>query len=281
MHKQANRQEFGVVMTQRGRHRAPGRHARPKSRRVSLTTSAVATAAVLLTGGITAAANSNEQPLPYVDVAALAIDSTVTYDIRDHVVSSVVVTEEEDLAFTNAVTEDATIAIGTEITKRKGEVGKVEVAYQVKLVDDKEVTRSEVSRTVITEPVQEQIIRGTGDPKSFAIAIKVAEQKTGSRSGNKEYAKLWINQENGWGENQFACLETLWFRESNWNHKATNPTSGAYGIPQSLPGNKMATFGDDWRTNPATQIKWGADYIEERYGTPCQALNFFYNKNWY
>lgn len=268
-------------MTQRGRHRAPGRHARPKSRRISLTTSTVAAAAVLLTGGITAAASSDEQPLPYVDVVALAIDSMVTYDIRNHVISSAVITEEQDLEFTNTIIEDATIAIGTEFTKRKGKVGKVEVAYQVKRLDDKEVTRTEITRTVITEPVQAEIIRGTGDPKSFAIAIKAAAQETGTRAGNKEYAKLWINQENGWGENQFSCLETLWFRESNWNHKATNPTSGAYGIPQSLPGKKMATFGDDWRTNPTTQIKWGADYIAERYGTPCQALDFFYNKNWY
>jgi hypothetical protein len=281
MHKQANQREFGVVMTQLGRHRAPGRHARPKTRHVSLTTSAVTAAAVLLTGGITAAANSDEQAPPYIDAAALAIESTSTYDIKNFVVSTQVITEEEELAFTSSVIDDATIAIGTEITKREGEVGKVEVAFQVKLVDGKEVSRSEISRTVVTEPVQAQIIRGTGDPKSFAIAIKAAEQETGSRSGNKEYAKLWINQKNGWGENQFACLETLWFRESNWNHKATNPTSGAYGIPQSLPGNKMATFGDDWKTNPATQIKWGADYIEERYGTPCQALDFFYNKNWY
>ena len=98
---------------------------------------------------------------------------------------------------------------------------------------------------------------------------------------NKEYAKLWINQKYGWGDKQFACLETLWFKESNWNHKATNSSSGAYGIPQSLPGRKMATFGDDWKTNPATQIKWGANYIEDRYDTPCGALDFFHVRNWY
>lgn len=268
-------------MTQLGRHRAPGRHARPKSRHISLTTSAVAAAAVLLTGGITAAANSDEQAPPYIDVAALAIDSTVTYDIGNHVISSEVITAEEELAFASTIIQDATIAIGRQITKQEGEVGEVEVTYQVKLVDGNEVSRTEVSRTVITQPVQAELIRGTGDPKSFAVAIKTAEQETGTRSGNKEYAKLWINQENAWGEKQFACLETLWFRESNWNHKATNSTSGAYGIPQSLPGQKMATFGDDWRTNPATQIKWGAQYIEKRYGTPCEALDFFYNKNWY
>lgn len=268
-------------MTQLGRHCAPGRHARPKSRHVSLTTSVVAVAAVLLTGGITAAANSDEQALPYIDVAALAIDATSTYDIRNYVVSTEVITVKEELAFASTIIEDATIAIGTEITKQEGEPGEDEVTYQAKLVDGNEVSRSEVSRTVITEPVQAELIRGTGDPKSLAVAIKTAEQETGTKSGNKTYAKLWINQENGWGENQFACLETLWFRESNWNHKATNPTSGAYGIPQSLPGNKMASFGDDWRTNPATQIKWGAQYIEKRYGTPCEALDFFYNKNWY
>jgi len=268
-------------MTQLGRHRAPGRHARPKSRHISLTTSAVAAAAVLLTGGITAAANSEEQESAYIDVVALAIDGTFTYDIRNHVISSDVVTENEELAFASTIIEDASIAIGTQVDIKVGKPGKAEVTYQVKLLDGNEVTRTEISRTVITEPVEAEFIQGTGDPTSIAVALKTAERETGTRSGNKEYAKLWINQENAWGENQFACLETLWFRESNWNHKATNPTSGAYGIPQSLPGRKMASAGDDWRTNPATQIKWGTDYIEDRYGTPCEALDFFYDKNWY
>ena len=267
-------------MTQLGRHRAPGR-ARPKSRHISLATSAVAATAVLLTGGLTAAANSEGQAPTFIDVSALAIDETVTYEIRNHVISSEVVTANEELPFASTIVEDPSIAIGKQIDIQVGEVGEVKVTYQVKLVDGNEVTRSEISRNVITEPVQAQVIQGTGDPTSIAVALKTAEQETGTRSGNKEYAKLWINQENGWGDNQFVCLETLWFRESNWNHKATNPTSGAYGIPQSLPGQKMATAGADWRTNPATQIKWGTEYIEDRYGTPCEALDFFYDKNWY
>ncbi len=268
-------------MTQRGRHRAPGRHARPKSRHISLTTSAIVAAAVLLTGGITAAANSSEQAPPYIDVAALVIDSTMTYNIRNHVLSSSVIVAKEELEFASTVIADASIATGSEIIKQAGKVGEIEVTYQIKLVDGNEVSRSEIGRTVITEPTQAEIVRGTGDPSNIAIALATATKGTGTRSGNKKFAKLWISQENGWGKNQFACLETLWFRESNWNHKATNPTSGAYGIPQSLPGKKMATFGADWKTNPATQIKWGAQYIEKRYGTPCEALDFFYDKNWY
>ena len=267
-------------MTERGRHRAPGRHARPKNHNVPFTSAIVAGAAVLLAGGITAA-NSTEQAPPYIDVAALVIESTVSYDPKQHTISNSVVTEDEEIEFSSSVTEDATIAAGTDIVKQAGEKGLAEVVYQVKLVDGNEVSRTEIGRTVTSEPTEEVVIRGTGDPSNIAVAIATAEGKTGTKSGNKEYAKLFINQEYGWGEKQFACLETLWFRESNWNHKATNPTSGAYGIPQSLPGRKMATFGDDWRTNPVTQMKWGANYIEKRYDTPCDALDFFFDRNWY
>ncbi|WP_230687157.1 aggregation-promoting factor C-terminal-like domain-containing protein [Catellatospora vulcania] len=80
---------------------------------------------------------------------------------------------------------------------------------------------------------------------------------------------------------QMACLNKLWTRESGWNHKAENKSSGAYGIPQSLPGTKMATFGADWRTNPATQIKWGLDYIKKRYSTPCKAWQHSEDAGWY
>lgn len=74
-----------------------------------------------------------------------------------------------------------------------------------------------------------------------------------------------------WEGDEWECLDQLWLHESGWNHHADNPTSDAYGIPQALPGNKMATEGSDWATNPETQIKWGLNYISGRYGTPCNA----------
>ena len=73
---------------------------------------------------------------------------------------------------------------------------------------------------------------------------------------------------------QWGCLLNIWNRESGWNYQAENPYSGAYGIPQALPGSKMATAGADWQTNPATQIRWGLGYIQSIYGTPCGAWNF-------
>ena len=99
-----------------------------------------------------------------------------------------------------------------------------------------------------------------GDPKAIAAEMVAAR---------------------GWGSDQFSCLDTLWERESNWNPTAQNPSSGAYGIPQSLPGSKMASVGSDWRTNPATQITWGLNYISGRYGTPCGALAHSNSVGWY
>ena len=72
---------------------------------------------------------------------------------------------------------------------------------------------------------------------------------------------------------EYSCLVSLWNAESSWRWDAYNP-SGAYGIPQALPGSKMASAGSDWATNPATQIKWGLGYITQIYGTPCGAWNF-------
>ena len=79
---------------------------------------------------------------------------------------------------------------------------------------------------------------------------------------------------------QFGCLDNIWTRESGWRWNAAN-ASGAYGIPQALPGSKMATAGADWQTSPATQIKWGLGYIQSKYGTPCSAWSFWQANGWY
>ena len=84
----------------------------------------------------------------------------------------------------------------------------------------------------------------------------------------------------GWGDDQFACLVSLWNRESGWRVNAAN-SSGAYGIPQALPGSKMASAGADWETNPATQIAWGLGYISGRYSNPCGAWAHSESSGWY
>jgi len=85
----------------------------------------------------------------------------------------------------------------------------------------------------------------------------------------------------GWSGKEFDCLVSLWNRESHWNVNSHNTSSGAHGIPQALPGSKMASAGADWRTNPRTQIIWGLGYIQNRYGTPCGAWAHSEEYNWY
>ncbi|WP_308364003.1 MULTISPECIES: transglycosylase SLT domain-containing protein [unclassified Streptomyces] len=80
---------------------------------------------------------------------------------------------------------------------------------------------------------------------------------------------------------QFQCFSNIINQESTWNYKAVNSSSGAYGLVQALPGSKMASAGSDWRTNPATQIKWGLGYMNDRYGSPCGAWNFHQANGWY
>ncbi|MCG5444643.1 lytic transglycosylase domain-containing protein [Micromonospora sp. NIE79] len=99
-------------------------------------------------------------------------------------------------------------------------------------------------------------------------------------SGNRKVGcALMIDK--GFGIAEFPCLEKLWTKESGWNHKAANSSSGAYGIPQSLPGSKMGSVASDWRTNPATQIIWGLGYIKGRYKSPCGAWTYFQNNGHY
>lgn len=90
-----------------------------------------------------------------------------------------------------------------------------------------------------------------------------------------------LMRRHGWGDGQFACLDSLWAKESGWDRSARNPTSGAYGIPQALPGSKMASVGADWRTNPVTQIRWGLQYIDASYGSPCAAWGHSRSSGWY
>lgn len=100
------------------------------------------------------------------------------------------------------------------------------------------------------------------------ISLKIhAQTPQGAREVGEE-----LSRRRGWGYVQFLCLDWLWGgHESGWDRTAHNPFSGAHGIPQALPGKKMASHGTDWRTNGYTQITWGLDYIAERYGTPCGA----------
>lgn len=117
-------------------------------------------------------------------------------------------------------------------------------------------------------------------PSGGAPAVGPVPDSCAEYGGNRATGCALL-LDTGFDMDQMPCLENLWTRESNWDETAENPSSGAYGIPQALPGSKMSSHGDDWRHNPVTQIRWGLSYIDDRYGTPCGAWGFWQANHWY
>jgi hypothetical protein len=124
-----------------------------------------------------------------------------------------------------------------------------------------------------------------------AAAAPTGQQTSGSTgssggsspqpSGSPQHIAMGMLGSFGWSSSQFGCLDSLWNAESGWNVYASNPSSGAYGIPQALPGSKMASAGPDWQSNAATQIRWGLGYIKGLYGSPCGAWAHEEADGWY
>ena len=121
------------------------------------------------------------------------------------------------------------------------------------------------------------------DASAMALLSIASRQIEEARQpeGAKAFARDLALNTYQWSDDQFECLNKIWTKESHWNYKARNKTSGAHGIAQALPATKMESVGTDWRTNPVTQITWGLSYIEKRYETPCRALVKFKRSNWY
>ena len=117
----------------------------------------------------------------------------------------------------------------------------------------------------------------------IALVTSISRQVEQARTplGARKVAKNILLNEYGFNENEYNCLNSLWTKESNWNYKARNRSSGAHGIPQALPAIKMNVIATDWRTNPVTQIRWGLRYISIRYETPCKAWAKLKRSNYY
>jgi hypothetical protein len=132
----------------------------------------------------------------------------------------------------------------------------VQHAYQVRLTGTRDAIaqRQAARKAIATAPV------ASGSPQ------QIAQKMLGSF---------------GWSSSQFACLDPLWEHESGWSVTADNPGSGAYGIPQALPGSRMASAGPDWQADAATQIRWGLEYIKGSYGSPCGAWAHEQATGWY
>lgn len=157
----------------------------------------------------------------------------------------------------------------------------VDRSVRASLVDRATRVGSELSRSAVRPPtVAAQRATKTGALPSSRQALVRGVTKTVPPPTPRAIAASMLSRY-GWGSDQFSCLDQLWVSESDWNPRAVNWSSGAYGIPQALPPEKMASAGADWRNNPATQIEWGLEYIRLSYATPCGAWAFKLSNSWY
>ncbi len=128
-------------------------------------------------------------------------------------------------------------------------------------------------------------VTATATPTSASSPVPAQQAGPGATvtaaSGSPQQIALAMLASYGWSSSQFTCLDALWQEESGWNVYASNPGSGAYGIPQALPGSKMASAGPDWQSDAATQIRWGLSYIQATYGSPCAAWAHEEATGWY
>ncbi|WP_418969154.1 G5 domain-containing protein [Alloscardovia omnicolens] len=227
---------------------------------------------VLAAGNITL--EDTDSITPSLDTAVK--ESTVIKITR---ADSTIETVEQSLPFNTVEIKDDSLPEGTKKVTVKGKEGIVEQTNLVTKNGDSVIYTSTITEYVKAAPVNEEVHVGT--KKSTAVpSTGSAQLGTTVPVSEAQAIAHEMVLARGWSESDFTALVNLWNKESGWRTTAANP-SGAYGIPQALPGSKMASAGADWQTNATTQITWGIGYIAGRYGTPSAAWAHSQAYNWY
>ncbi|WP_447946009.1 aggregation-promoting factor C-terminal-like domain-containing protein [Microbacterium lacticum] len=194
-----------------------------------------------------------------------------------------------------ALTTDATAEIQNVRIKTATLRGQLDAAIEKKAEEEAAAKAAEEAAAAAQAAAEAAAAQAAAEAAAAAAAAEAEASSSSSSSSSSSVPSVDVNVDPasaqgiarsmmaanyGWGDDQFACLVSLWNRESGWRVNAAN-SSGAYGIPQALPGSKMASAGADWQTNPATQIAWGLGYIAGRYSNPCGAWGHSESNGWY
>ncbi len=215
------------------------------------------------------------------------ISAAVTSALRDREVITIqrVVykynVQQQQVDYGSVRQDDPNRLVGNDVVATTGSNGLQNVTYQLRYVDGKLAGKVLYRSDTVRPVVDRQVLVGT-KPKPRPAPVQVAPQVSSApvASGTAQQIAAGMVSARGWGNDQFSCLVSLWNKESGWRTNAANP-SGAYGIPQALPGSKMASAGGDWQTSATTQVSWGLGYIAGVYGTPCSAWAHSQATNWY
>jgi resuscitation-promoting factor RpfB len=184
-------------------------------------------------------------------------------------------------AYQTSTVSDPAMLKGQTKVVTPGRNGLVRIAYLVVYVDGRLAGKTQLGQQTVLKPVTRLVHVGT-KPLPVATPGPAPSGGGGESPAQAQAIAASLLASHGWGQDQMSCLVTMWDHESGWRIDASNPSSGAYGIPQALPGSKMAEYGSDWQTSARTQIEWGLAYIASRYGTPCDAwAQWQANGGWY
>ncbi|WP_432104903.1 lytic transglycosylase domain-containing protein [Streptomyces sp. bgisy091] len=234
--------------------------------RISVRGFAVASAtAVTTVGAVVGVASGSTPAADDNNFEAAAADTTLLADIpagRQAQVQTASLTQQADA---QASAADAAAKKSAEETARVQAAKDAESKKQA--AEAKEKAERDAKKREAEQAASRSSVR---DASSF------------SAQGSYSVAEVQAMARQMMPADQFQCFSEIVSRESGWNYKAQNASSGAYGLVQALPGSKMASAGADWQTNPATQIKWGLSYMNsDRYGSPCAAWSFWQANHWY
>jgi hypothetical protein len=232
-------------------------------------------AATLMTASLIAPALAQQQAVK--DTRTLS-EATGMHHEQLSIYKTIVRNRLEAEAKTTATAATATVAANE--TKADASPAKTAIAG---LGNITKLSDSKLRKNIDATKAASDALAAAGAEADRKVAEAAAQALAVANTpdGAKATARSLAASTHGWGDGEFQCLSNLWQKESGWNYKASNGGSGATGIPQALPGSKMATAGSDWQTSAATQIKWGLDYIARGYGTPCSAWSHSQSMNWY
>jgi hypothetical protein len=175
--------------------------------------------------------------------------------------------------------QQAQAALAANVTAWSGQNNQDRALEAAAVAAEKKRQEEAAAAEAARKKAEEQASRGSR-PSTPSVPFGPIPESCNAYTGNRAIGCALVLAA-GLEMQQMVCLERLWTKESGWNEHSYNRGSGAYGIPQALPGDKMGAFGSDWRDNPATQIRWGLSYIKGRYGDPCGAWSSFQSHNWY
>ncbi|WP_172639025.1 transglycosylase SLT domain-containing protein [Streptomyces tailanensis] len=232
--------------------------------RISVRGFAVASATAVTAVGSVVGVASGSTAQTTDDAEAVANDTTLLADIPVGQQAQVQTASLTAQADAQAIAADASARKDAEATARKK-------AAQDAIDKQKAAEKAE----------QERKEREEAEAQAEEAAGNLGDLGNTPVQGSYSIAEIQAMAKSVVASDQWTCFSNIVDHESDWNYKAVNPSSGAYGLFQALPGTKMSSAGSDWQTNPATQIKWGLNYMESRYGSPCGAWSFWQANQWY